>query len=1368
MPLPPSAAERAIWLGHRLDPTRPAYTMALAVTWHGPVDGDRLERAFHQVVAESDALRSVYRPTGDGTDCAVHVRDHGVSLQRVEAATLGDVDAWMEDRARRAFDVTDAVAEAWWIRHGPEEHTLLTVKHHLVTDGGSFAAFQQRLIDLYTDPDAAPPLPAYRDWAAQPPDPRIPAVRDQLLDRIDGLDKPVVWDGRTHTGGPVSRHVHPLTPRLDAAVATGPYRSWSADLARQALLATATAVLTARLTGAETVVLGTPHPMRWTPDAKRMVGVCTENLPLVLPLRDATMHDVFQLATTRSMELLRGGRPGLATSELQRAITADLNFIPRGLPELPGTTQRVRWLHAGWSEPRRVPLRIQVHDFDGTGRRALFDLAHDVFPDADALIRQFDAVLDEVIDTPDAPALRPVDWTHARATSGLDARRRAPDQLLHERVFDWAERTPTAPAIVHGDRTMDHATLRDRALAVASSLHAQGVRRGDRVALCHPRTPELLTGLLGILAAGAAYVPLEPHYPAERIATVLDDCAVAAVVAPADLGIPGDVPRVDPAAASGSPSPVDLTPDDRAYLLYTSGSTGRPKAVEITHRNVAGLLAWRETLFSRPFDAMLAATSICFDVSVFELFTPLTTGGTVHLADDLLDAASGPAAQHVRALCAVPSAIRALLATHARPFPKAHTVVLAGEYADPALVDALYDAGVEDVFDIYGPTEATVYALGGRRDRGAPPTIGRPLPGTLAFLLDDRMRPVAPGQVGELYLGGEGLARGYWNRPTLTAERFVDAPPDSGTDRLYRTGDLGCFTAAGEVVYHGRSDDQVKIRGFRIEPGEVAACARACAQVEDVWVGAVDTPHGRSLAAAVVGCSAATLVSHLADRLPAHLVPTRVLTLDRLPLNVSGKLDVPAIRARFTTPVDGDVPEEASLVGLLQRLVGESLGRQVSADTGFLDAGGDSILALYVSAAAQKRGLDLAPVDLLNSASLRAAASSLRTIASDDHAAFVGSFTPPPIWRHAAGASRFDQSIVVTLPTASQEQLQRALDDLLAHHDALRIRPGDPPSIPAGTERWPLSWHDGPATPAALQRAREVSWPPDGPRVHATAFPTGELVLVAHHAAVDAVTWNVLVDDLVGRLDGHPLPPRTTSYPAWCEALRALPSTADFWRGVLPDDARLLSPSEQDLVVGAMEAHRSTHRLPTAYQGAVRDLLLAALATVLTDEVGGTVLVDVEGHGRIDAGPAVLRTAGWFTAMYPVPLTPDLSPDAVARWFDDLPLQGAGHGLAVARGELAPSRADVLFQYFGAAIDPRITGPLQLHRADDHPVRHVLDIVATRAGQDLQVTWHHAPSVAATRLAARFDAALARAAGPRDFGLETTTLDTLAGLLAGR
>lgn len=573
------------------------------------------------------------------------------------------------------------------------------------------------------------------------------------------------------------------------------------------------------------------------------------------------------------------------------------------------------------------------------------------------------------------------------------------DLCIHQLFEAQAERTPEATAVVYEDQRLTYGELNSRVNRLAHYLRKRGARPEVLVGICVERSPDTLVGILGILKAGAAYVPLDPTYPKDRLAVILEDAKAPLVLTQQSLvsSLPRHVGRAicldtdwpDIALESPENPTCHAKPNSLSYVLFTSGSTGRPKGVAIEHHSSVNFVQWAQSVFtSQEVEGTLFSTSVCFDLSVFEMFVPLSMGGKVIVVQNALCLPRSRAANQVTLINTVPSAIAELVRTEAVP-ASVQVINLAGEALLTSLAQRIYEkTSARSVYNLYGPTEYTTYATYTLVPRGAEVTIGRPLANTRVYILDEDRRPASVGVPGELFLAGDGLARGYFGRPDLTAERFLRDPfsSDPGA-RMYRTGDLASFLPDGNIRYLGRIDNQVKIRGFRIELGEIEARLMQHSSVQSAAVIAHAGEAGdKQLVAYVVSAGQAKLdkpllAAFLSETLPEYMIPGVFVNMDALPLTPNGKVDRRALPApeldqagAVGTPARDEL--ESVLLGEWRKtLANPAMG----VTDNFFDFGGHSLTAARLLTEVQKVTGRQLPLDtLIHHATVEAMACLIR------------------------------------------------------------------------------------------------------------------------------------------------------------------------------------------------------------------------------------------------------------------------------------------------------------------------------------------------------------------------------------------------------
>ncbi|AZQ39172.1 amino acid adenylation domain-containing protein [Streptomyces cyaneochromogenes] len=1328
-PVPLSSAQARLWFLYRLEGPSPTYNIHTAVRLTGHLDTDALRAALHDVVARHEALRTVF-PDDDGTPFQRVLADAPVPFEVVPAGA-GEIDGLLREAAAYAFALDAEIpVRATLYRLAPDEHVLLLLVHHIATDGWSAEPLLRDLETAYAA-RARGDRPVWLPLAAQYADYTL--WQRQLLQDGEVTKVQLNYWSRQLEGAPEELQLPVDRPRpavagyragavdfsLDAEV-----HATLRDLAAEAggtvfmALQAALAVLLRRLGAGDDIPLGTPVAGRGDAALDDLVGLCVNTLVLRTDVSgDPTFRAL--LARVRETDVDAYAHQDLPFERLVDALAPTRQMGRHPLFQVMLAHQQAPDEARDFAGLTLSELRVDFHT-------AKTDLAFHVFERADGagitgslvhsldlydresaqdMAERFVRLVGELARRPDLPvALADVLTPRERARmlgEWNDTAHPVPATTLTALVEEQAARTPDLPAVeygIEGGTRLTYAELNARANALARQLTSLGVGPERCVGIHLERSVEMVVGLLAVLKAGGAFVPLEPSWPARRVAEVCRSAALTAV-----LGRPGDgsalgddAPPFLEVRLEGPQDPenpaVPVDPEGLAYVIYTSGSTGVPKGAMIRHRAIAHRLLWQRGLLGfGTDDAALFKAPLGFDISINEIFLPLVNGGRVVVAepggerdvDYLLDTVER---HRVTFTYLVSSMLDLLLELDgfARRAASLKHVWCGGEVLTPELFARFRAASPAVMYHGYGPAEATigvshvVYRTGAIRSAVS---IGRPNGNTRLHVLDDRLQPVPVGVPGELYAGGVYLGRGYVNDPRRTADHWVADPFGPPGERLYRTGDLVRWQRDGTLEFLGRADNQVKIRGMRVELEEIEAILEQHPGVRrGVVVIREDAPGvkqlaGYYLAADVLG----DLHDWLRERLPEHMVPRTLTALDAFPLLPSGKVDRRSLPAPETTSSSAPAREPA---GERERLLCElfasvlGLGR-VGVDDNFFELGGDSIVSIRLVTLARKAGIALSPRHVFQTptpAGLAVAAGPAGTGLVDEP---VGEAELTPVMRWTAGpdgsyGGLAQAVLLVTPPDLTHDTAVEVLQAVLDRHDVLRARLTNRLVVPAeGTVRASglLSRVRDAALDDQLAAAVARLDPAAGRMLQAVWFEdAGRLLLVAHHLVVDGVSWRIITSDLAeawqsGR-PGRAVPRTGTSFRTWSGLLgeearkparvRELP----WWTEALENGRPLIERTPDtgaplrdhtlvlldDITVPLLTS------VPAAYHAAAPDVLLTALALAVAawrerrgDLTGRSLLVGLEGHGReegIAEGVDLSATVGWFTTFYPAGVDP--------------------------------------------------------------------------------------------------------------------------------
>ncbi|MEZ7154949.1 non-ribosomal peptide synthase/polyketide synthase [Streptomyces sp. MAD19A] len=1174
------------------DESRPdLYTVQVVLELGGALDVAGLKAAAAALLDRHEALRAGF--VHDGLSHAVQTVASEVVLDWRESATAEGPaleELLTRERVRRFTLDRPPLVRFLLVRTGDGRHCLAITAHHAVLDGWSLPIVVRDLLESYAGRRPRPrpqPMRRYLGWLARRD---ADAARTAWTAALEGLEEPTLVAPRTAGRTPTApqRILRTLPAELTARLEE---RARDLGVTLNSLTSTAWSLTLSRLTGRQDLVFGTtvagrPAELDGVED---MAGLFINTLPLRVRLDPAESVGALAVRLMREQtSMLRHQHTGLADiqrwvglGELFDTTTVFENYpLDRAALGALADDAGLALTDARAHEGSHYAMSLVVHP--GAELALRLDHQPDLVDGAaaeralDCFVRALEALAadaDEAVGRVDvlAPAEREQVLVRWNATA-----RDVEEPALPQWFEAQAARTPEAVALVFQGEEVTYAQLEARANRLARLLAEQGARPGRRVAVVLPRSADLVCVLLAVMKSGAAYLPVDPEFPAERRAYILDDAAPALVIDEEWLSASAAAAERLADTALG---PVPLSA--AAYVIYTSGSTGRPKGVVVGHAALVNFLAWfRESLAMRSGERLLAVTTVGFDIAALELFVPLLSGATVVLADR--DTVRDPEALAALATTAgvsvaqaTPSLWRALVdaVPDAAAVLSGVRVMVGGEALPTDLAGRLLHAA-RSVLNVYGPTETTVWSTAGEvsPSDGARGSIGRPIANTRVYVLDGALRPAPVGTAGELYIAGAGVASGYWNRSGLTAERFVADPFGGPGARMYRTGDLVRWSRDGDLEYLGRVDHQVKVRGYRIEPGEIEAVLLRHPEVAQAAVVVrEDRPGDRRLVAYTVGAAGSAELREFAAReVPDYMLPSVFVALAELPLTPNGKLD----RAALPAPEAGDVvasgrgardAREELLCGLFEQILGIS---GIGIDNSFFDLGGDSIIAVRLVGLARRAGLPLTVKDVFthrtvaglagvtNSADAQVRPDALLPPVEGAELERVAEALPgpgdvlplSPLQEGMVFHSVFDENApeiyalqvgVELVGRLDADALRSAARALLGRHEALRsgfLVEGLSRALQFTQDDVTLDWTeaeagDDTALRALLRRERErrfdLAAPPLARFLLARTAPDRHvLALSVHHAVLDGWSLPVVVRELLELYRGaDTLPP---------------------------------------------------------------------------------------------------------------------------------------------------------------------------------------------------------------------------------------------------
>ncbi|WP_431783575.1 plipastatin non-ribosomal peptide synthetase PpsC [Bacillus subtilis] len=1360
---PVSSAQKRIYVLQQLEDGGTGYNMPAVLELEGKLNPERMDRAFKELIKRHESLRTAFEQD-EGGDPVQRIHDEVPFT--LQTTVLGERTEQETAAAFiKPFDLSQApLFRAQIVKVSDERHLLLVDMHHIISDGVSVNILIQEFGELYNNRKLPALRIQYKDYAVwQEGFKTGDAYKTQeayWLKQLEG-ELPVLDLPADHARPPVRSFAgDKVSFTLDQEVASGLHK-----LAREngstlymVLLAAYTAFLS-RLSGQEDIIVGSPIAGRPHKDLEPILGMFVNTLalrtrpeggkPFVQYLQEVreTALEAFEHQDYPFEELVDKLE---LTRDMSRNPLFDVMFVLQNMDQESLELDELCLKPAANNGHQTSKFDLTLYAQEQPHGLLTFQMefSTDLYKKKtiEKWLQYFINMLLSIIKDNKA-ALGTINILNEDETHYLihELNRTKIDYPRNEtisRLFEMqAEQTPNAVAIVSDTQVFTYEDLNSWANQIASVLQIKGVGPDSVVALLTGRTPELIAGILGILKAGGAYLPIASDLPVERIAYMLSDSGAALLLQSEKtekqlLDIECEQIIIEDIQKQGKTKNVDSSagPHSLAYIIYTSGSTGKPKGVMIEQRSVIRLVKNSNYITFTPEDRLLMTSSIGFDVGSFEIFGPLLNGAALHLSDQQTFLDSHQLKRYIEhqgitTIWLTSSLFNHLTEQNEQTFSQLKHLIIGGEALSPSHVNRIRNVCPEvSIWNGYGPTENTTFStcLHIQKTYELSIPIGRPVGNSTAYILNQWgvLQPV--GAVGELCVGGDGVARGYLGRPDLTKEKFVPHPFAPG-DRLYRTGDLARWLPDGTIEYVGRIDDQVKVRGYRVELGEIESALRQIDGVKEAAVLARTAQTGSKelfgYISVKAGTNAEQVRSLLARSLPNYMIPAYIIEMETLPLTSNGKLNRKALpEPNFTSqtyaPPRNDLEDQ--LVLIWQEVLGI---QRIGIEDSFFELGGDSIKALQVSARLGRYGLSLQVSDLFRHPKIKDLSPFIRKserIIEQGPVQGDVPWTPVQQWFFSQDIEErhhFNQSVMLFHSGhLSENALRPALKKLAEHHDALRmvyrnddrrwiqINQGIHESQLYSLRTFDLSQSESGWETQIKQEVADLQQSinlQEGPLLHAALFKTltGDyLFLAIHHLVVDGVSWRILLEDLSAGYQQAAagqtiqLPPKTDSYQEYARRIQEYAQSSKlireeaYWRTVeeqqdaelpyeIPHHVNIDFSKRDSLSFSLTEADTAVllQNINHAYGTDTQDILLTAASLAICEWTGGSMLrIAMEGHGREHILPEldISRTVGWFTSMYPALISFENHRDelgtalkTVKDTLGRIPNKGVGYGM---------------------------------------------------------------------------------------------------------
>ncbi|MDM8557743.1 amino acid adenylation domain-containing protein [Candidatus Parabeggiatoa sp. HSG14] len=1357
--LPLSFAQLRLWFLAQLEGATTTYNISAALRLEGILNQEALEQSLQTIVKRHETLRTVFK-TVNGEPIQIIRKTDDVLLKIVDLQWLDskvqeqEVQKLIHVEAQHHFDLSnEPLFRATLFKLEAKVHVLLVNMHHIISDGWSIGVLIRELSTLYEafsqgQASPLPPLPIqYVDFAHWQRQWLSGKVLEQQINywKQQLAEIPALLELLTdHPRPPMQRFQGATYPLQLSTKLTAQLKSLSQQTGTTLFmtLLSAFATLLTRYTGSEDIVIGSPIANRTQSQTESLIGFFVNTLVLRIDLSNNPIFEAL-LKRVRTTALDAYAHQDIPFEQLVEELQPERNLshtplfqvmfvlqnAPIGNLELLGLTLAPIEME---SVIAKFDLTLSLEETGG-GLKGTLEYNTDLFEQTtiERMIGHFQILLTGIVENPltsvhELSLLTEAEHQQLKAWNNTIADYPT-DKCIHQLFEEQAEQNPNATAVVFEDQELTYQELNSKANQLAHHIQTFGIKPEKFVGICVERSLEMVYGLFAILKSGGAYLPLEPTYPSSRLVFLLEDAEASLLLTQekflaqfSSLRIP--ILCLDSGWENFSQEPVtnptsSIKPNDLAYMIYTSGSTGKPKGVLIEHRGVVNTIKDINQRFSvNSQDSVLALSALNFDLSVYDIFGLLAAGGTVVIPNADIEATKDPAhwvelmTKHQITLWNTVPAFMQMLVDYISEQPQItpklfHLVLMSGDWIPlnlPKQIKTLWSQ--IKVISLGGATEASIWSIHYPIEITDPTwksiPYGKPLANQTFHILNESLAPCPLRVPGYLYIGGIGLARGYWGDKDKTQASFIIHPHTQ--EKLYKTGDLGRYLPDGNIEFLGRVDNQVKIRGFRIELGEIEAMLAQHNSVrENVVIVHEFSKTNKHLIAFVIIhpekiINNTELRVFLKERLPEYMIPSDFVQLDSIPLTSNGKIDRCVLESLLTnnhhskdTYAAPQKFEEKLLADIWIDILGV---KKVSIHDNFFELGGDSIISIQMISRANQAGLKIMPRQLFQHQTIAKLVSVIGSTFVDtaEQGLVTGILPLTPIqhWffeQQSPEPHHFNQAVFLDVShKLTPELTEQIISQWLQHHDALRLRFSEnqeqlitdnnsliTDKILVVKNLSELTTEEQRSvielTTTKLQASFDLS---KEPLLRVALFQLGpelphRLLFVIHHLAVDGVSWRILLEDFatayqqLSRGETIKLPPKTTSFKQWAEYLteyvqsETLLTELYYWLAEarlrvehLPVDYPLntetntvASSAQVEVFLNIEQTQSLLNEIPQVYHAQINDVLLTALVQSFAQWTGqATLLINLEGHGREDIfeGIDLSRTVGWFTSLFPV------------------------------------------------------------------------------------------------------------------------------------